>query len=160
MRKLLIIFSLFIAFSSCSEEDLVPEVTTDPELATELKASPERISVGSTDLVLTAYLWRDFMPGARGDASLLNGVVRLATEDGAPVAPGTSLKKVFIVKGDDVWRSGQLEVRASQQGALEGVVRKGPAWEFGSAVDVILEFEHNGQLFKLLAKGQRINATY
>lgn len=160
MSKLLSLLSLLILFSACGEEELAPGVITDPALATALRGSPESVTVGESTVTLTAYLWRDFMPGTGEGARLLNGVVRLWGTDNKPVGSEIKLRRSFLVKGDDVWSANFSDVRTGQAPALEGVVRKGPAWEVGTTVDVIVEFEKNGELFKVLARGQKVNATY
>lgn len=158
-----LVFLVLIAMGlySCEKEETKgAEIKNDPALAAELKASPETIVIGNNSLLLETYLWRDFMPDGNTRGSALFSVNKLTGDVGAAIPESISLKKQYVIKGDEIWISDYSEVRNSPANVLEGVVRDGPEWGPDINVDVVCEFERGGQTFRIMAKSQKIHATY
>lgn len=162
MKSYLMFLALMVTclYSCEKEETKGAEIKNDPALAAELKASPEAIVIGNNSLLLETYLWRDFMPDGNTGGSALFSVNKLTGDVGAAIPESISLKKQYVIKGDEIWISDYSEVRNSPANVLEGVVRDGPEWGPDINVDVVCEFEREGQTFRILAKSQKIHATY
>lgn len=162
MKNYLVFLVLIVTglYSCEKEETKGAEIKNDPALAAQLKASPETIAIGNNSLLLETYLWRDFMPDGNTEGSFLLCVNKLTGDAGTAIPEAISLKKQYVIKGDEIWIAGYSEVRNSPVNVLEGVVRDGPEWGPDINVDVVCEFERAGQTFRVLAKLQKIHATY
>lgn len=162
MKSYLVFLALMVTclYSCEKEETKGTKVKNDPALAAQLKASPETISIGDNSLLLETYLWRDFMPDGNTEGSSLLCVNKLTGDAGTAIPDAISLKKQYVIKGNEIWISEYSEVRNSPANVLEGVVRDGPEWGPDINVDVVCEFERAGQTFRILAKSQKVHATY
>ena len=150
----------FVGLGSCEKEHLKDTVTVDAELAKELRSNPETIALANNNLVLETYLWRDFMPVSPPSGSKMIGVGKLTDVNQVRIPQSITLRKQYVIKGDEIWIANYGEIRNSPEHILEGVVRNGPQWDTGIEVDVVCEFQHQGKTYRLLAKSQPINATY
>ena len=160
MKKVtLIILTFVFGLSSCEKEKNEEKIKNDPDFAQELRTSPENISIGNNTLILTTYLWRDFMPIAEENGSKMICVNKLTEVDSIPILSTIKLKKQFVIKGDEIWTADYSETSNSVDFILEGVVRDGPKWGPNIEVDVVCEFENSGATHRILAKSQLINKT-
>jgi hypothetical protein len=161
MKNQLIFLVLIIAgLYSCEKENIEGKIKNDPTLAAELKSSPENIVIGENNLFLTTYLWRDFMPNSEENGSPLICINYLTDQDSTDIVSSISLKKQYVVKGNEIWAENYSEIENTPEFVLKGVVRNGPKWGPDITVDVICEFENQGQIFRILANSQMIKATY
>lgn len=156
---ILFILTLFIGLSSCQKEKIEGKIKNDPKFAEELRSSPENTTIGDNKLRLTAYLWRDFMPIAEENGSKMNCVNKLTEVDSIPILNTITLKKQYVIKGNEIWTADYGEVRNNLDFILEGVVRDGPKWGPNIEVDVVCEFENSGTRHRVLAKSQLIDKT-
>ena len=160
MKKItFIILIIVLGLSSCEKEKIEGKIKNDPEFAQELRESPENISIGNNNLVLTTYLWRDFMPIAEENGSKMMCVNKLTEVDSIPILTSIVLTKQYVTKGNEIWTAEYSEIRNSIDFILEGVVRDGPKWGPNVEVDVVCEFENSGTTHRILAKSQLINKT-
>lgn len=157
----LIFMLMVVGLTACkklSNEDLL--VRNDPRRSAELRSSSEVHTIGNNRLELSTYLWRDFMPGTVGtDGSKLTGVIRLQDAQGAALSSSIKLRRLHVVKGNEIWTTGFAEVRSVDATILEGVVRNGPYWGPHINVDVICEFDYLGKTYFIQAKSQPIHRT-
>jgi len=157
-----IVFSVIVllGISSCkkdvSEEMLVKN---DPRLASSLRKSKESLITAGNNLVLTTYMWRDFMPVVGSDGRRLVGVVHLQDAQGSALSPSISLKRLFVIKGNEIWTTGFSEMSSVDATKLEGVVLNGPFWGPNINVDVVCEFVVDGKVYHIMAKDQPIHRT-
>ncbi len=124
----------------------------------ELRSAVEEVELAGQKLKLETSLWRDFMPGSGTQhitGSSLMASVEVRTTDGKAIPRDIEVTAVWVINGDKIWKSSVEEVR--QSGA---VVRGGPKWEIGKAVDVVVLLRHQkGGLRLLRASNQRIEKT-
>lgn len=72
----------------------------NPLLASQLRLSPDTISLGENTLALNTYVYRDFMPIAEENGSpMISGCI-LADVDSIPFLYPISLKKQYVINGD------------------------------------------------------------
>jgi hypothetical protein len=113
--------------------------TTISPQRNQLENAPTLVRVAGHDLVLDAYVGRDFMPIAPPDGHPMVAVLRIRTVDGRPFPAGVAAYKVSVLYGDDVWTAATHQEQASQQpGTLEVIAREGPRWPPGATVDVVV----------------------
>ncbi len=160
MKHLYIILLVFFAGYSCKKEHLKDTIIIDPELAKELRSSPENLTLADNNLTLGTYIWRDFMPESPPNGSKMIAVGKLTDVDQAPIAQSIALGKQYIINKDEIWMADYQEIKNDPAYVLEGVVRNGPEWEAGVQVDVVCEFRYQGEMYRIVAKSQPINATY
>ena len=156
---LLITLTIIVALSSCKKEETEDIIKPDPKFAQELRSSPETILMGSNYLMLKTYLWRDFMPIAEEDGSKLFCNSKLTDVDQVAISNSITLKKLYVINGDGIWKTNFSEIRNNNSFILEGVANGGPKWGPDIEVDVVCEFENAGTTYRILAKSQWINKT-
>lgn len=147
-------FVWMLLVQACEDVDY-----SNPELAIALRSSAESIDVGDQNLILETYLWRDFMPIAAKDGSALLCVNYLKEEGEKPLLPTLELKRQYVLKGSDVWVANYSEIRKENDFFIEGVVRGGPKWGPDILVDVVCEFEYQGNMYRIIARDQLIHKT-
>ncbi|MFT5820540.1 MAG: hypothetical protein ACI8ZM_001783 [Crocinitomix sp.] len=152
---------LLLFIFSCKKEAIMNgEVTNNPTFAAELSASPDTIAVGPYHLFLKAIVGRDFMPGGGENSSAMVSLNWLTDIDSTAISNTVVLNRQYIVMGDKIWSTNYTEIDRSKAHIIQGIARKGPLWETGIYVDVICEFETNGEIFRVISKSQRIEATF
>jgi hypothetical protein len=154
-----ITMTLAIGFTSCQKEKIEGKIKYDPKFAQELRSSPESLAIGNNKLILTTYLWRDFMPIAEEDGSKMICVNKLTEIDSLPILTTITLKKQYLIKGNEIWTAEYIETIKNPDHILEGIVRDGPKWGPNIEVDVVAEFDNAGTTHRILAKSQLIHKT-
>ena len=139
-RRVLEMVCLGMATLACSRTGTGSEPEAAPLArmsAAELRAVPVSASL---DLPLQAsvYAWRDFMPIA-GTPSNARGLTVSVQLRGGVVPPRVlACAGIHVASGDSVFMLQRVEQRAGDgPGAIECVMRGGPAWPVGSALQVI-----------------------
>ena len=163
MNKSLFLLVIFLQLLvSCNKNDMENknEVVTDQNVANMLKSSPEEIAIAGKKLCIETYLWRDFMPEVEPDGKPLMACIKFVGESGDVLSKTISLSKVYVVNNDVIWTCDTFEINIFENDVLEVVIRGGPTWEPDTYVDVICEFAYLKRSYKLMAKMQKINATY
>jgi hypothetical protein len=106
--------------------------------AAALRAVPVHVSV-EVPVQASVYAWRDFLPIA--DAPTGRQDLRVSVQvRGGVVSPKTlSCAGAYLVHGDSVFASPQTEQRSGDgPGAVECLIRGGPAWPVNGEIHVIL----------------------
>lgn len=99
------------------------------------------------------------MPIAEENGSEMICVNKLTEVDGIPILNTITLKKQYVIKGNEIWTADYSEINNNIDFILEGVVRDGPKWGPDIEVDVVCEFENSGMTHRIMAKSQLINKT-
>jgi hypothetical protein len=90
---------------------------------------------------LSAYAWRDFMPGD-GDSRLR---VSIEYHHGAPAGPDTIVRIDAVRQGTETWSPTSTEIREE---ADKGIVRcradGGPLWATGSGIEIDVTYGPEG----------------
>jgi hypothetical protein len=149
-----LLFLLILGLISCDKSKL------NKDLAQELRESPETIALGNNRLVLTTYLWRDFMPIAEENGSPLACVNNLTDVDSNAISSAIHLKKQYVIHGNEIWEADYMNSTNETEFILQGFVNGGPKWGPDIQVDVVCEFEYLGNIYRILAKSQHIEATW
>ena len=160
MKHLLIItLATIVILSSCKKDDKEDSIKPDSKFAQELRSSPETLIIGSNYLMLTTYLWRDFMPIAEEDGSKLFCNSNLTDVDQVAISNSITLSKLYVIHGDEIWKTNFSKVNKNLAYIFEGIASGGPKWGPDIEVDVVCEFENAGKVYRILAKSQWINKT-
>jgi hypothetical protein len=151
----------FVILSGCADEgvEMPPNVSK-----AQLLAAPDTIIVGSKKIFLTTFLWRDFMPTATTNGGPLTAVLFIAAMDSTPLQGVISVDAVWIVNGDQIWKSWTSDDPVAETSfgrhGLGKIARNGPAWAPGVTVDVIVRvFDAQEIAFLLRAPNQWISRT-
>jgi hypothetical protein len=162
MKIILVKSILFIflgAFFSCeSNEQDIEKANSNPSL-TELKKSPDTLKIGNHTIVLSTYLWRDFMPISEENGSKLLAVNKLVEVDSLSLPNNWILKKQYVILGSDIWVNSYHETRKERDYIWYGFGKDGPKWGPDTLVDVVCEFEVSGKNYRIMARSQNINQT-
>ena len=126
------------------------------------RAAPDYIEHGGGRLTLTAFLWRDFMPGIGPPTERrLIGTLSVKAVSGSE-PPGLQPIMVWVMRGEEVWWTDRIEFAASATpNARDFLVRNGPLWEPGERADVAVQLQDSrGDSYVLQARNVSIDATY
>lgn len=137
----------------------------------ELRDAPTEIVLDGRSLSLSAYLWRNFMPGNR-DSSLMMGL-KVATSDKQAFPSGVRLDRAWVLFGEQIWEvlpfRGRFKDFPNKEGWIKcsdspvcevPSVRGGPTWSRGALVDVVLRLiDREGKHHLIQAQKQHINAA-
>jgi hypothetical protein len=117
----------------------------------DLRNAPTVVVLDNKSLSLSAYPWRDFMPGQGADGSPLMVVLKLGSADKKPIASGVRMDRAWVLLGDEIWEAADLRGRIPAQAhpedswvncsglpVCETTVRDGPKWSPGVSIDVIV----------------------
>jgi hypothetical protein len=153
--------TLIFCLYSCEKEpfESAGNIKVDSVFANELKSLPESITIGSNTIILSTYLWRDYMPISEENGSKMNCVNKLTEIKEQPILSTISLKKQYIVKDNEVWTAEYTQIKHAPTYIIEGYINGGPKWGPNIKVDVICEFEYLGVIYRILAKSQYISKT-
>ena len=130
--------------------------------APELRATPVRVTLDGTELLLESFLWRDFQPISPPDGKPLIAVFRVKAADGSDVPQSVRADAAWVVFGNDVWAARVVEEqpRSALPTGFEVVARNGPTWGPGASVDVIVQLRDAASRAVLLrAADQPIHRT-
>lgn len=157
----------FIAFlalllMSATCERMSPEegIRLDKTLAAELKKCQETISIDGKELVLSADLWRDFMPSVGAADNALHAAVKVTCSDKIPLPEKLTVTRLMVVKGDSVWVADINNSERSDQQILLAGAKGGPEWKVEDKAEVIIELYDGKQIYSLRKSGVRIKATH
>jgi hypothetical protein len=156
---ILITLTLLLGLSVCQEEKVEDRIKNDPKFAEELRQSPESITIANNKLILSTYLWRDFMPISEENGSNMICINKVTEVDKIPILPNIILKKQYVILGNEIWTADYLEIRKISDFIIEGIVRDGPKWGPSIEVDVVCEFDYDGTAYRILSKSQLIGRT-
>lgn len=134
---------------------------SSPTLAA-LRSAPSSVKVGATTLVLSADLWRDFMPPVPAEGRPLTAVISVASSDSS-VPPGVDLEAAWVVNGAEVWQP-VLEFDPLVDPYPNTILkfgRNGPKWDPGTVVDVIVRVrDSSNRSYLIRSAGEVVIAAY
>ena len=160
--------SLFLAVACSADRALEgpPEPSALGSLpeASALGAAPTTITVEGTELALTAYVCRNYMPRAGGERGItatasLRTVANESQVTYLPLLPaGVAIDGLYVVRHDRVWVATVRDEGRSINGVdLSVSAVDGPKWEPDETVDVIARVRvPRGAPVYVSVRGQRI----
>ena len=153
---LVILFTCY----SCKKDKVDVNVQTDTALADSLRLSPAAVQIGNDSLFFSTYVWRDFMPMIGKDGSGLYCSNQLTYKDSLPIPSGLTIKTQYVINGNQVWADQYPNVNNEESSVIEAVINGGPKWAPDILVDVVCEFKIDNHTYRIIARQQKINATY
>tara|TARA_R110002050_G_scaffold69210_2_gene149767 strand:+ start:21785 stop:22273 length:489 start_codon:yes stop_codon:yes gene_type:complete len=154
------VLSLLISslFACEKKEESQPSIEANKIAA--LLASPEMINLNNYLLKIESDIWRNFMPPIDSNGSALMAQVVLSERNQRTLNNSVQLRKVYLIKQDELWSKSFDSSDSSSPYQVSGMVRNGPTWGPNIKVDLVCEFTFAGEVYRLLAKDQEIYATY
>jgi hypothetical protein len=121
--------------TSCKSSMTAPE----PVLAAVTNA-PTTLTVGSSPVTVNGNAWRDFMPGpgAPAGGSGLMVTASVQTNQATPLPADLTIGSVWVLNGDQLWSTTQVENRRDTPFVQTGVARNGPRWDPGAQVTLVV----------------------
>ena len=163
MRRNLLFVGALALLAGCSGGS--GTLQTNLPTAAQLRAVPLSLGVSGKTLTGETYVWRNLMPRVTlaGEPAPKTGVIVSFTaraSDNTPIPGGLRAEKITVTNGDEVWASAEVEIR-SDETTFGGVVRNGPEWPVGSALDVVIDFrDSTGDTYQLRAVGQVVQGAF
>lgn len=153
---------LALLMMSASCERIPPDegVRLDKSLAAELKKAQETISIDGKHLLLTANLWRDFMPSVGTSDNSMQAAVKVACSNKIPLPGNLEIIRLMVVNGDSVWVASIESSGRSDQKIIQADVKGGPEWNIGDKTDVVVELGDGNHIYYLRKRNVIIEATY
>ncbi|MGA2784859.1 MAG: hypothetical protein ABSF09_09210 [Candidatus Bathyarchaeia archaeon] len=157
--KIVELISITLILFGCSDN----VVSVPPDIPiNQLLASPDTIRIGTRQLYLSTYMWRDFQPISPPDGKPLIAIIYVTGIDTAQLPGSISTDAVWIVYNNQVWKSWYSnesippdELRPNR---IVKIARNGPTWGPNVYVDVIVRVHDvNGATLMLRAPNQWIN---
>lgn len=143
-----------------------------PVSVKELRNAPTEIVLDGKSLSLSAYLWRDFSPGAWGGRPLMASL-KVATSDKKAFPSGVRMERAWVLFGEQIWEvpnfrfrgrrlsdNKEMWIKCSVSSGCEITFSEGPEWGPGVFVDVVVRLiDKEGKHHLIQAKKQHIIAT-
>jgi hypothetical protein len=141
--------------------------------AADRRNARESIILGTSNLRLTANVWRDFMPAALLDESVpgedavapVRGIiatVKIFDKSGKPLPKSLQPKMVYLVQGERIWQTSAIQESRDEStpSTLDLAIQQGPQWEPQTFVDVFVRIaEGKGVSHLLVIRHQVIEVT-
>lgn len=140
----------------------------------DLRNSPTEVVIDNRTLSLSAFPWRDFMPGGWGqDGSPLMVALNLSSGDKKPLPSGIRLDRAWVLFGEQSWEIFDLRGQTAGRNAdkdswidcsnvpvCETTARDGPKWGPGVFVDIVVRLtDSKGNHHLLQAPNQKVMRT-
>lgn len=141
----------------------------------DLRKAPGKVVLDGRSLSLSAYLWRDFMPGPPPmiDGKPMIAVFKVATSDKKSFPSGVRIDRAWVLFGEQVWETSEFRdqldgpnnknsnerwVNCLDSPVCEAVARGGPKWGPHVFVDVVVRLtDREGRHHLLQAPKQYVN---
>lgn len=115
----------------------------------QIDSIPAAVSIDGVEVTLQASIWKDLMPKVTSPGTVVRRPgyqMRITLKAGAGRMSPDSTKtrvvvrpdRIWVVRGKDIWEGNFAQ--ASRDGVEDYVIRSGPPWPHGTAVDVIVRF--------------------
>jgi len=102
--------------------------------------APTTLTVGASPVTVNGNAWRDFMPGPGGPAGgsglMISASVQTALP--TPLPADLTIGSVWVLNGDQLWSTTQVENRRDTPFVQTGVARNGPRWDPGAQVTLVV----------------------
>jgi hypothetical protein len=140
----------------------------------DLRNAPTEVVLDGRSLSLSAYPWRDFMPGAwpGPDGSPMMVVLKVATFDKKPFPSGVRMDQAWVLFGEQMWQTSEFRAQAkgtpnkdswmycSDSPVCEATAREGPKWGPEVLVDVVVRLtDKEGRHYLLRVPKQCVKAS-
>ena len=148
-----------VVLFGCSEKDSTLPVENVP--VDDLKNAPEQVVIDGTEITISSFLWRDFMPPTPEDGRELAAVVDFETIDQSNFPNNLIIDKLWVINKDEIWEttfseSGEIiktyRIRKSAHG--------GPKWEIGAEVIVVVQIRDENQQYYIKESDVPIGQTF
>ncbi|KAA3637201.1 MAG: hypothetical protein DWP97_01285 [Calditrichaeota bacterium] len=157
---LITLISILIVVFGCSDNNSIPPVASTPP--PDLIDVPEQIVIDETEITMSSYLWRDFMPTIPEyeDGQKLAAVIEMETVDNSDFPGGLIIEKLWLFNKDEVWETTFSESgQSNKTSRIIKSARGGPRWDIGSEVVVVVQIIDNDQIYYLKETGVEIYRT-
>ena len=94
------------------------------------------------------------------DTSGLSCSYQLTYKDRGPMPPELIFKAQYVINGNQVWEDQNASFQNEAPYIFDGNISNGPKWGIGIYVDVVCEFQIENRTYRIIAKQQKIYATY
>jgi hypothetical protein len=126
----------------------------------DLLAAPLTVEINGRQFTLETALWRNFMPVVSHLETRLVALVFITAVDGQPFPDDIDATRLWVINGDKVWETTFVrEARPrspTQLDQLEKGADKGPMWDVGTQVEVVVRVTVPGAAPRLLRATKQV----
>ena len=143
-------------FEDCGVEDRRAPAASGPGHE-ELLAAPQSISLDGREVILNAYLRREFAKFPAQDGEPLTADLTVIARDGKPFPPGVRIDGAWVQRGLELWAIPSLMPRGARPDSpeLRAGATGGPRWG-GQTRTVVRLIDRDGRAVLLAAPGRDI----
>lgn len=157
--KFLLLSAVFIIFTAAGcDRDGISSIDDNPTYG-ELLKSPQIIEIGRQEFVLSAFLWRDFMPVSPPDGKEMTAIVKVIVADSSKFPTSIKAGRMWVINDNLVWSTTFSETQFGGDYELVKVARGGPKWGPEIDVDIVVELIVSDKRFYLKTDNVEINRT-
>jgi hypothetical protein len=127
-----------------------------------VEAPERRTAIGRHRVIVSARVWRDFMPMVTEDSTRMVAIVSVAADGAGILPPFLRADRIVVLRGDDAWVAPLDEeyLRGRSSREFAAVARLGPNWEPGAVVDIVVRLVGDGGVARLVRLSrQRISRS-
>ncbi|MEW6702882.1 MAG: hypothetical protein AB1298_09200 [Bacteroidota bacterium] len=159
-KLFVILFSSFLVlfFAGCTDPLSSPRDIP----INDLLSAPDTLELENQKIVMTTYMWRDFMPISPPNGKPLITIVYIETTDSSVISPSISADAIYIINRTEIWKSyfsDEQPAGESKPFRIARIARDGPKWGPGIYVDVVVQLKVNRTIYLLKATRQYIGRT-
>lgn len=162
MKQILLCLTFCTTLSACSLFDGDDGPGMLP--LSQLRAAPDTLTLGDQNLVLRAFMWRDFQPISPPDGKPLIAIFWVYSADSTALPAGLTADAAWVVSGENVWDTYLTDEEPppseQQPYQLHKIAREGPKWGPGIEVDAVVRLrDERGESYLVRAPSQYISRT-
>jgi hypothetical protein len=151
----IVVFCIVVLAAGCCAACKGAKVTRDS-----LAAAPEKVEFDGREFVLSAYVWRDFMPPVPPGGNPVRVSFNVNPTDNMPLPTDLRADHFWLLSADAQWDAALQGTEPPQkQLALERVVEDGPKWDVGTKCDLVVRLVQGKQSRLLRFPGLVVKRT-
>lgn len=134
--KYILIILILLSLAACEGDNMAKNPVPDPVPHT------NSVIISGKEIVLSPYLWRDFMPMVTEESDKLRASIKLLTADSSAIPEIIDFDRIWVYHNSEVWETEfppTGEIRNIN--SLSKTVGGGPKWDPQTYVDLVLRIK-------------------
>ncbi|OAN14125.1 hypothetical protein A3K86_11085 [Photobacterium jeanii] len=143
--------------AACSAQQLGSQAQS----STDVWQAPAQVTVAAVAAKLDSYLWLNSMPSVGDSANKgLLASVKLVSTNGQALPSDIEVTQVLLVTDKAQWQNEKLLPMTTMDNGFEVMLRDGPSWMPGEAVDIAMTFIYQGQRYTVTQRQVKIDQVF
>ncbi len=164
IKRTFLLFLTSLLLSACIYDSRPDKDTTELNL----KSLEQYVEYAESNIYIGGYLYVNDMPKVIIDTDKpvnndFIAIISIETVEGGAPDNNISNSKLYVVQDDVVLWESPVNVEPELRtlgNKLEVIFRGGPSTLRNKIVDIVLEFESQGEQYRVLAKGRHVSVVF